>query len=82
MKDQAEYQKALGQVIAARREKLGYSRDKLARIMGVDTDYVAFVEDGKNDLELSEMIVISRALRISLSTLLTLAECAVKDNLL
>jgi len=76
MKDQTEYQEAMGRVIAARREKLGYTREKLARIMGVDTDYVAFVEDGKNDLELSEMLVIARALRIPLSTLLALAESA------
>lgn len=79
MKNQAEYQGALGQAIAARREKLGYSRDKLARIIGVDTDYVAFVEDGKNDLELSEMIVIARALRMPLSTLLALAESALPE---
>lgn len=79
MKDPEEYQGALGQAITARREKLGYTREKLARIIGVDTDYVAFVEDGKNDLELSEMIVIARALRISLSTLLALAECALPE---
>lgn len=77
MKDQIEYQEALGQAITARREKLGYSQDKLARIIGVDTDYVAFVEDGKNDLELSELIVISRALQIPLSTLLALAEAGI-----
>ena len=76
MKDQAEYQGALGKAITDRREKLGYRREKLARIIVVDEDYVAFVEDGKNDLELSEMIVISRALRIPLSTLLALAESA------
>lgn len=77
MKDQTEYQEALGRAIAARREKLGYSQDKLARIMGVDFDYVAFVEDGKNDLELSELIIISRALQMPLSTLLALAEAGV-----
>ncbi len=76
MKDSVEYQKALGQAITDRREKLGYTREKLARIIGVDGDYVAFVEDGKNDLELSEMIIIARALRIPLSTLLALAESA------
>lgn len=77
MKDQIEYQEALGQAIAARREKLEYSQDKLARIMGVDFDYIAFVEDGKNDLELSELIIISRALQMPLSTLLALAEAGV-----
>lgn len=79
MKDPAEYQGALGQAITTRREKLGYTREKLARLIGVDTDYVAFVEDGKNDLGLSEMIVIARALRVSLSTLLALAESALSD---
>lgn len=80
MKDPAEYQGALGQAITTRREKLGYSQEKLARLIGVDTDYVAFVEDGKNDLDLSEMIVIARALRISLSTLLVLAECTLETD--
>lgn len=75
MNDPAEYQGALGQAIVARREKLGYSREKLARIMGVNANHVALVEDGKNDLELSEMIIIARVLRIPLSTLLALAEC-------
>jgi len=76
MKDLVEYQKALGQAITDRREKLGYTREKLARIIGVDGDYIAFVEDGKNDLELSEMLVIARALQIPLSPLLALAESA------
>ena len=79
MKDPAEYQGALGQAIMTRREKIGYTREKIARIIGVDTDYVAFVEDGKNDLELSEMIVLARVLRISLSTLLALAESTLPD---
>jgi len=79
MKDPMEYQVALGQMITARRERLGYSREKFARIMGVDTDYVVFVEDGKNDLGLSEMIVIARALRIPLSTLFALAESALPE---
>ena len=80
MNDPMEFHGALGQAIVARREKLGYSRDKLARIIGVDTDYVAFVEDGKNDLELSEMIVIARALRIPLSTLLAVAESGLPET--
>jgi len=74
MKDQSEYQKALGQVITTRREKLGYTRDKLARLIGMTTNYVALVEDGKKDMGLSEMIVISRVLQLPLSTLLALAE--------
>lgn len=44
MKSSAEYQTALGVVIVERRERLGYSRPKLARIIGVDEDYVAFLE--------------------------------------
>lgn len=74
MKDPVEYQGALGQVIAAGREKLGYSQGKLARLIGLGTDYVASVEEGKRDLELSEMIIIARVLRMPLSTLLALAE--------
>lgn len=80
MKDPTEYRGALAQAITTRREKLGYSREKLARIMGVDEDYVAFLEDSKHDLELSEMIVIARALRMPLSTLLALAESALPET--
>ncbi len=80
MKDPEKYQKALGEVIVARREKLVYSREKLARIMGVDTDYVVRVEEGRNDLELSEMIVLAGALRMSLSTLFALAEAGLPDT--
>lgn len=76
MKETAAYQEALGQVIMARREELGYSREELGRIIGVDEDFVAFVEDGKNDLELSEMMVIAKALQMPLSSLLVLAESA------
>jgi len=70
----------LGQAIATRREKLGYSWDKLARLIGVNPDCMALVEDRKCDLELSEMIVIARALRISLSTLLALAESTLPEG--
>lgn len=74
MKDPVKYQKALGQAIMERRERLGFSQEKLARLLGVDIDYVAFVEDGKNNLELSEMMCIAGVLTIPLSTLLALAE--------
>lgn len=74
MNDPTGYQGALGQAITTRREKLGYSRDKLARLIGMTADHVALAEDGRKDLELSEMILIARALRIPLSTLLTSAE--------
>ena len=79
MNDPIGYQEALGQAISARREKLGYTREKLARLIGMTADHVALVEDGSKDLELSEMILIARALRIPLSTLLALAESTVRD---
>jgi transcriptional regulator with XRE-family HTH domain len=80
MKDPVKYQKALGQAIMERRERLGFSQEKLARLLGVDIDYVAFVEDGKNDLELSEMMCIAGVLSIPLSTLLALAESVVTED--
>lgn len=82
MKSQAEYQKALGQVITARREKLGFSREKLARITGISIDAILKIEEGSKDTELSDMLYISRVLGMPLSTLLALAEYAVKDDLL
>lgn len=80
MNDPMEFHGALGQAIVARREKLGYSRDKLGRLIGWGTDYVASVEEGKRDLELSEMVIVARALRMPLSTLLALAECDSRDG--
>lgn len=75
MREQAEYQRLLGQAIATRREKLGYSREKFARILGKGMDYIASVEDGNyNYLNLSDMIIIARALQLPLSTLLALVE--------
>ncbi|MCE5322397.1 helix-turn-helix transcriptional regulator [bacterium] len=75
MKDQAEYQRLLGQVITTRREKLGYSREKFARILGKGTDYITSVEDGNYSyLNLSDMILIATALQLPLSTLLALVE--------
>ena len=74
MNDHREYQKALGQVITRRRERLNYTRDKLARLIGMTANYVTLVEDGRRNLELSEMILISRALQLPLSTLLALVE--------
>lgn len=78
MSDPMEFHGALGQAIVARREKLGYSQDKLGRLIGLDTDYVVSVEEGKRDLELSEMVIIARVLQMPLSTLLALAEYATK----
>lgn len=74
MRDQAEYQKALGQVITARREKFGFSREKLARITGISIDIIHKIEDGSKDAELSELLYISRVLGTPLSTLLAVVE--------
>ena len=77
MKDPVEYRKALGQAIMERREKLGFSREKLARLLGVSIDYVIIVESGKNDLRLTEMMCIAGMLGIPLSTLLAITESIV-----
>jgi transcriptional regulator with XRE-family HTH domain len=80
MKDPVKYQKALGQAIKNRRDKLGFSREKLARLLGVSIDYVVLVEDGKNDLGLSEMMCIAGVLGIPLSTLLAFAESELSNT--
>lgn len=79
MKDPVEYQGALGHVIRERREKLGYSSQKLARIIGADVDFITAVEEGSRDLGLSEMLILARALGIPLSTLLAVAESVLPD---
>lgn len=77
MKDPAKYQIALGQVISDRRTKLGFSREKLARITGIGIDDIVSIEAGSKDPTLSELIIISAVLGIPLSALITLTEVAV-----
>ena len=77
MKNPQKYRKSLGQAIVERREKLAFSRDKLARIIGVTVDYMASIEQGGEDLRLSELLCISTVLNMPASTLLALAECNV-----
>ena len=77
MKDLAKYRMALGQVISDRRTKLGFSREKLARITAISIDDVVSIEVGSKDPTLSEMIIISAVLGIPLSALITLTEVAV-----
>ena len=80
MKNPQKYRMAMGQAIVERREKLVFSRDKLARIIGVTVDYMASIEQGGEDLRLSEMLCISRALNMPPSTLLATAECILSDD--
>lgn len=79
MNDPMEFHGALGQAIVVRREKLGYSQDKLGRLIGLGTEYAVSVEEGKRDLELSEMVIIAKVLRLPLSTLVALAECGLVE---
>jgi len=77
MKDLARFKTALGQVISDRRTKLGFSREKLARITAISIDEIVSIEAGGKDPTLSEMIIISAVLGIPLSTLITLTEASV-----
>lgn len=77
MKDLAKYRMALGQVISDRRTKLGFSREKLARITAISIDDIVSIEEGRKDPALSELIIISAVLGIPLSALITLTEVAV-----
>ena len=77
MKDLAKYRMALGQVISDRRTKLGFSREKLARITAISIDDIVSIEAGSKDPTLSEMIIISAVLGIPLSALITLTAVAV-----
>ena len=69
-----DYQEALGQAIRERRENLEMSREKLGRIIGRDTDYIIYVEEGKAELDLHQLIVISRFLHMRLSALFAIVE--------
>ena len=79
MKDPLKYQEALGQAVMKRREKMGLTREKVARLIGVSLEYIICVEEGREELDLSKMMCLAIVLDLPLSTLLALAECVLMD---
>lgn len=73
-----EMQVTLGQVVRAKRSKLGYSQEAFADKVGLHRTYIGSFERGERNLSLQNLVRIANALDLSLSSLLTEAEAALR----
>ena len=62
----------LGEVIKARRDALGWSQRKLARLAGVEGSHIAFIEAGRRRPSLSVLFRLSRVLNLDVQQLFLL----------
>ena len=65
---------AFGAAVRARREELGYSQESLAAEAGMHRNYVGAVERGEQNIALTNILRISRVLKLSASALVAEAE--------
>lgn len=72
--------KALGQAIAGRRRKLGYSQETLADAVGLHRTYMSGVERGIMNVSIKKLLAIAAVLQCPVSTLLGEAELRVHLN--
>jgi len=66
--------KAVGHVLRAEREHLGWSQEALAEKAGLDRTYLSGVERGARSPNLRSVVKIASALKIKLSKLMLAAE--------
>jgi transcriptional regulator with XRE-family HTH domain len=62
----------LGEVIKVRRETIGLSQRKLARLVGVEGSHIAFIEAGRRRPSLPVLFRLSRNLNLNLQELFLL----------
>ena len=65
---------AFGRAVRSRRVAIGVSQEQLALEAGLDRTYVGGVERGERNLSFNNLVKLARALAISPSKLLELAE--------
>ena len=65
---------ALGQVIRAKRLKLGYSQDGFAAEIGLHRTYLGGIERGERNVSLENLNLIAEGLDLALSELFKQAE--------
>jgi transcriptional regulator with XRE-family HTH domain len=65
-----DIKKQIGESIKAHRQKQKLSQEELADICGLHRTYIGSVERGERNISLENIVAISRALKISPSTLL------------
>lgn len=68
------FDKALGQIIAAERKRLGLTQEGLADACGIHTTYVSQLERGLKSPTVRVLRLVARALSSSASVLLARAE--------
>jgi transcriptional regulator with XRE-family HTH domain len=66
--------KALGQVLRAERERLGWSQEVLADKAGLDRTYLSGVERGVRSPNLRSLVKITTAMKLKMSKLVLAAE--------
>lgn len=69
-----EPEEALGVVLRTLRKQQGLSQETLALDAGVERNYISLIELGKNSPSIRILFKLSKALRVSPSDLLALAE--------
>lgn len=67
---------AFGAAVRARRQALGFSQESLAAKAGLHRNYVGAIERGEQNIALTNILRISRVLRLSASSLVAEAERA------
>ena len=65
---------AFGAAVRTRRQELGYSQESLAREAGLHRNYVGAIERGEQNVALTNILKISRVLRLPASSLVAEAE--------
>jgi transcriptional regulator with XRE-family HTH domain len=66
--------KNIGLAIRLHRVNLGMSQKELAQTAELSISYVSLVERGKRDLTYTTLVKIGKALEVSITTLIQLAE--------
>lgn len=66
--------KALGTAIRSLRLDLGYSQESFADEVGIDRSYLGGIERGEHNVALMNLVRISKALKLSMSELLSAAK--------
>jgi transcriptional regulator with XRE-family HTH domain len=65
---------AFGRAVRARRRELGYSQEALAAEAGLHRNYVGAIERGEQNIALTNILRISRVLRLPAASLIAEAE--------
>ncbi len=80
MCNEEHFQRALGQVIAARRRRQGISQETLAAIAHMSRTYIGDIERGARNIAISNVVKVANALGTTPSGLLAEVETVLSDE--